>query len=409
MKVLHVFYQSYPNISGSSTRSYDIVHSQLKEGIEPIILTSPFQKGFSIQYGPEEIEDLIYYRTYNNKKNQEVSENGNNLIQRIGKLFSILTFYFEIKKIAKLHKVDVIHSHAMFFCGLPSILVARKLKIPHLYEVRSLWEERKRNLNPKNIFVKFEYYVIKYLESLTMKNSDHVIVINKNLEQDLIARKIDKNKISVIHNAVNFDFILKQKSKYEVVEDNQKRSVLGYIGSISPIEGLDDLISVVKDLNEELDVKIQLLIFGGGKQSEISKITQLISDDKNITFCGNIPRNEIYKAYQKVDIIVNPRKKSKLTDSVTPLKPLEAMGFEKLVLASDVGGMKELIEDKLTGFLFKSGSQESLKLEILNILNLSNSEYLKIKKAALENVTNLRSWNANARNYLKIYKLVIKN
>lgn len=404
MKVLHVFYQSYPNISGSSTRSYDIVHSQSNEGIEPIIITSPFQKGLTIQYGAEKIEGLTYYRTYNNKKNLEVSETGNNLIKRIIKFLSVLGFYYEIKKVAKKHKVDIIHSHAIFFCGIPSILVARRLKIPHIYEVRSLWEERKKNLNPKNLFIKVEYYFVKFLETMTMKKSDHIVVINKNLKEDLIKRKIDKNKITEIHNAVNLDFINNQKIKCEIVKQEIKTKTIGYIGSISPIEGLDDLIKVIKNINESLDKKLQLHIFGGGKDSEVNKIKELTIKDQNIIYYGNIQRNEIYKAYKKIDIIVNPRKKSKLTDSVTPLKPLEAIGFEKIVIASNVGGMKELISDNITGFLFEADNQESLKKVILKVLSLSNSECLKIKNEALNYVIKQRSWKSNAFNYYNLYK-----
>jgi glycogen(starch) synthase len=406
LNVVHVLYQSIPNISGSSTRSYDIVSSQIKIGLKPTILTSPFQQGKNVMYGYEIIEGVNYYRTYNNNKNQEVSETGNKFIKRIFKLFSVFGFYSKIKKVALENKADIIHSHAMFFCGIPSFFVARKLNIPHVYEVRSLWEERKKDANSKSLFVKLEYKVLRFLETYTMKKSNHVIAINENLRLDIIKRGINPKKISVIPNAVNIDFIESQKTKKNDKSINDSSFVIGYIGSISPIEGLDNLVKVVKRLNAKNN-DIKLFIYGSGKEDEITKLRGVISEDNNIQLKGSIVRADIYKAYNEVSIIVNPRVKSKLTDSVTPLKPLEAMGFEKIVIASDVGGMKELIENNKTGFLYPSEDIQALEDVIEKVHKLKENDLLEIKSNALKYVREHRSWDANAKLYYSIYRKLI--
>ena len=100
-------------------------------------------------------------------------------------------------------------------------------------------------------------------------------------------------------------------------------------------------------------------------------------------------------------MIVNPRKKSYLTDSVTPLKPLEAMAYKKLVLASNVGGMKELIKNGKNGILFKSGSISELEKVISQIIDRND------KKSIIENsykyIVENRNWFKNAKLYNKIY------
>lgn len=403
-KVLHVMYQSIPNISGSSTRSFDIVSTQKKIGLEPIVITSPFQKGEKTMSGYEYIKGIQYYRTYSNNSREEVSENGNNIFTRIKKMMRVVGFYNKIKTVAKENNVHLIHSHAMFFCGLPSILVARKLKIPHVYEVRSLWEERKKDSNKGKLFVKIEHTILRSLETLTMKNSDAVIAINNNLRDNILNRGVKPEKLHVIQNAVNMDFIEQKKLE---TSDNQNLNVLGYIGSISPIEGLDDLVRVIQLMNTTRTHKLKLLIFGSGKNSEIEKLQKLIGNDNNIELKGSINRNEIHQAYNQVSVIVNPRKKSKLTDSVTPLKPLEAMGFEKIVIASNVGGMKELIEDNNTGFLFLADDLNDLEKTIEKVMSLDEKKLTELKFKALNYIQNERSWEANAEIYNSIYKELI--
>ena len=65
-----------------------------------------------------------------------------------------------------------------------------------------------------------------------------------------------------------------------------------------------------------------------------------------------MPHDEVERYYSLVDVLAYPRKKMRLTDLVTPLKPLEAMAQGRLVAASDVGGHRELIRDGDTGTLF---------------------------------------------------------
>ena len=68
-----------------------------------------------------------------------------------------------------------------------------------------------------------------------------------------------------------------------------------------------------------------------------------------------MPHDQVQSYYDLVDVLVYPRHAMRLTDLVTPLKPLEAMAQRRLLVASDVGGHRELIDDGLTGRLFRAG------------------------------------------------------
>ena len=116
MKILHVLYQSLPNTSGSSIRSRDILNNQLKVGLKPIVITSPFQKGYKKNSSIEEIDGVKYYRTFS-KSNEIVNETKSSFFLEIKKFFRIFAFSAAIYRVAKTEKVDIIHAHAMFFCA----------------------------------------------------------------------------------------------------------------------------------------------------------------------------------------------------------------------------------------------------------------------------------------------------
>tara|TARA_B100000475_G_scaffold41249_1_gene26862 strand:- start:60 stop:1235 length:1176 start_codon:yes stop_codon:yes gene_type:complete len=384
MKVLHILYQSLPNISGSSIRSRDILNNQLKLGVKPIVITSPFQNP-KRNGSVEEIDGIKYYRTFSNN-NELVNENTSSIFLQIKKFFRIISFTLKVYEVAKKEQVDIIHAHAMFFCAIAGKITSISLNKPLIYEVRSLWEERfKKN----NLFNYLICSFITFLETFCMFLADHIIAINQNLKIELQNRFVlKKRKITVVENAVDLDQVIDSKF-------NRSELVFGYIGNLSPIEGLDLLIKAFNNL----DLSNKLLIFGNG--IEFENLKRLSAGNKNIIFKGKVSNSEIFKAYDQIDIIVNPRKSSYLTNSVTPLKTLEAMAYKKLVLASDVGGMKELIKDGKTGILFKSESPTRLEKALKEIL--VRNDLNEIIDNSYEYIHKQRNWYHNAKLYKKLY------
>jgi glycosyltransferase involved in cell wall biosynthesis len=114
--------------------------------------------------------------------------------------------------------------------------------------------------------------------------------------------------------------------------------------------------------------------------------------------------------YSLIDIFVCPRLRMRLTELVTPLKPLESMAMGKAVLASDVGGHKELIEDGRTGRLFAAENADDL---ITRSIQLANDPAMQAKlgEAGRQFVTNERSWEKLATRYVQLYEdaLAAKN
>ena len=383
MKVLHVLYQSLPNSAGSSIRSRDIVNNQLKMGLKPVIITSPFQQSFEKGKLKETNSGITYYRTFSNE-NEVVSEKKTGFLTQIRKLFRIINFSLQVYKVVKKENIDVIHAHAMFFCAFSAQFAGFLSNKPIVYEIRSLWEERYK----KNSFINYMIFsFVTVLETFSMFFANHVVVINDNLKSQLQKRLfLMRKKMTVVENAIDLD-------RVKISKLNKNNFVFGYIGTLSPIEGLDLLIKAFNDLK----IKNKLLIFGDG--IELEKLT---NGNNNIEFKGKVSSDEISKAYDQVNVIINPRKKSYLTDTVTPLKPLEAMAYKKLVLVSDVGGMKELVKNEFNGIVFNSDSYKEIKNVIIDVINRNDLD--KIIENGYMYIKEERSWKINAKKYYSIYE-----
>lgn len=397
MRVLHVLYQSLPQISGSSIRSRDILMSQKEIGLEVLAITSPFQNADSDD-GMDIINGIRYIRTSKNKSNS-ISDKRTNFIKRLLRFFSIFPFSVKLYKTVKKEKPDVIHAHAMFFCGIPSLFVGKLLKKPVVYEFRSLWMFQKA-VKKTNIISRFIENTLFKIEAFTLKKAKHAVLLNENLKTFLESKKSLPTHFKVINNAVNTSLINELKKK---TQNKSRPLVFGYIGTLTAYEGIEFLVEVFQELYDE-GITNELVLYGKGisTSSVIAQIEKRKEID-SIVYRGTVAPSEVNIAFSEIDVIINPRLSTELTNSVTPLKPLEAMAYEKIFVGSDVGGITELVTDNENGFIFKAEDKLDLKTTIKEIVQLSEDERSKLLKKSLNFVMAHKSWIANAKKYQKIY------
>ncbi|MEZ7917206.1 MAG: glycosyltransferase [Patiriisocius sp.] len=398
MKVLHVLYQSLPQVSGSSIRSRDIMLSQKEVGIEVLAITAPFQNSIS-KKGLDIIDDITYIRTSRNTKNS-ITDLRKGVLQRIYRVFSILIFSQKLFSTIKKEKPDVLHAHAMFFCAIPSLVMGKIFNVPVVYEFRSLWMYQKTNSRNKGfINKKIEIFLI-HLEIFCLKKAAHAVILNENLKEFIFSKTNKPFKNTIINNAVNTSLI--RVLKASITPISRKDFVFGYVGTITEYEGLEFLIQTFQELYDD-GFKHKLIIYGKGvnKQSVQDQINAR-SDINTISYKGAIAPSEVYKAFSEIDVIINPRLNTPKTNSVTPLKPLEAMAYEKLFIGSDVRGIKEIVPQG-TGFLFSSENKNDLKKVVKKVASLSPQDRNSHKKEALDFVVSHKSWLQNAAKYKEIY------
>jgi glycosyltransferase involved in cell wall biosynthesis len=150
---------------------------------------------------------------------------------------------------------------------------------------------------------------------------------------------------------------------------------------------------------------LRVLLVGGGPQEAALKAqAQALGVAEAVVFTGRVPHAEVRRYYDLVDVLAYPRHSMRLTELVTPLKPLEAMAQGRLLVASDVGGHKELIRHGKTGYLFKAGSVDALVKAVLDLLSL-RPEWPSLRQAGRAFVERERTWRVSAARYVEAYPL----
>lgn len=400
MKVLHVLETSVPELVGYTVRGRYIVAHQRRLGLEPVVVTSPFFQGATGQ-DTEVIDGITYYRSNHirrpNKEQQKLAAYWTR--------FQMLRRYREfVAEIARREHPDVIHAHSSYTNGLAARHASQRAGIPFVYELRTLWGESavvEDNLAPNSL----KYQAVWRLELGVMRKANRVVAISQGIRDAIVERGIDPQKIDIVPNGVDTGIFVPQSADEELAKILGLTGcfVVGFIGSLRRLEGLDLLVEAFRAIWRQ-EPRARLLIVGDGpERSRIEALARDVGLDEVIRCTGLVPHGDVLRYYSLMDILVYPRIDARINHTVTPLKPLEAMAMGKVCLASDVGGLKELVEDRVTGLLFSRGDAADLADKILLLAadqNLRDRLALHGQVAVRKG----REWSVIASRYADIYR-----
>lgn len=395
LRVLHVFDHSLPLHSGYTFRSANILRGQRRLGWETFHLTSP--KQLDAQGLEEEADGLRFYRT----------PRPGGLASRLPVLNQwALMEATEVRlmDLAKRLRPDLIHAHSPVLNAWPAIHVGRALGIPSVYEIRAFWEDAAVDHGTQQEGG-LRYRLTKSMETRAVRAANQVVTICQGLRGDLIARGIPAGKIGVVPNAVDIEHFQPSAGADPGLKAKLGLAgcrVIGFLGSFYAYEGLDLLLAALpRILEQAADVRV-LLVGGGPQEANLKAQAQDLGLSDKVVFVGRVPHSEVGRYYDLVDLLAYPRHAMRLTDLVTPLKPLEAMAQGHLLIASDVGGHRELIEDGSTGFLFRAEDGEDLARKALTALDLPDRG-TAIRANGRRFVETERNWARSIAHYRAIY------
>jgi glycosyltransferase involved in cell wall biosynthesis len=127
-----------------------------------------------------------------------------------------------------------------------------------------------------------------------------------------------------------------------------------------------------------------------------------------IVHVGKVPHHQIQALYSIVDILAYPRDSQRITELVTPLKPLEALAMEKAVVASDVGGLTELIEDERTGLICRHEDPADLAAKIARLAD-DPALRARLGKTGRDQVIKTREWRKIIESHFEVYQRAEEN
>jgi glycosyltransferase involved in cell wall biosynthesis len=221
---------------------------------------------------------------------------------------------------------------------------------------------------------------------------------------------VPAERITVIPNAVDpkaFTFDPAPDDVLRRVLGLEGAAVLGFVGSFFGYEGLDLLVDAFARLRTR--TRARLLLIGGGpcEQALREQVARLgLGDD--VHFSGRVPHDDVQRYYSVIDVLVYPRASNRVTELVTPLKPLEAMAQGRMVVASDVGGHRELIRDRETGYLFRAGSADAL-VETIEAMLRERDAWPHMKGVARRFVEAERTWANSVARYAGAYEAAMRD
>ena len=395
MRILHVLDHGLPLQSGYTFRTRAIIKAQQARGWDVAAVTGA--RYHHDAPARETVDGIDFHRTARAIR----------LPAPLGEAAEIAAFSRRIAAVAKDFRPDIIHAHSPVLDALAALPVVRRLKLPFLYEIRAFWEDAAVG-NGTGREGSARYRATRAMESWAVARADAVAVICEGLKRDLIARGVAEDRIMVSPNGVDMGMFGDPPARDDALaaELGLDGEVIGFIGSFYDYEGLDDLIAAMPALIAQRPGAQLMLVGGGPMEASLRAQAAASPAAARIRFVGRVPHHEVERYYSLVDVLAYPRKRMRLTDLVTPLKPLEAMAQGRLVAASDVGGHRELIRDGETGTLFAADDPAAIAAALAGLL-ADRDEWDARRARARAFVERERNWSSNISRYEPVYQRLL--
>ncbi len=398
MRVLHVLDHSLPLHSGYAFRTAAILREQRGLGWETLQLTTPRHQG--TDRAVDEVDGWSFHRT-------ALPRAPGSKLPGVRYLFEMAATRRRLAELAETYRPDVIHAHSPVLNAFPALWVGRRLGIPVVYEVRALWEDGAVDHGTTREG-SARYQLSRALETAALRRVDHVTTICEGLKREIAMRGVGGERITVIPNAVDPEAFRsggQGDPQLRTALGLDGATVIGFAGSFYGYEGLDLLIEALAPLAERRPEVRALLVGGGPQEAALRRLARERGLDRRVVFAGRVPHAEVPRYYELIDVLVYPRRRIRLTEVVTPLKPLEAMAHGRMLVASDVGGHRELIRDGETGFLFPAGDAQALARRIDELL-ARRDDWPRIHERARRFVESERTWARSVARYAGVYDSV---
>ncbi len=269
---------------------------------------------------------------------------------------------------------DIVHAH-----NISSALAMKNIKGKKILSIHGIFSNQINDLHGKtlaSISRKYEKNALKWADAITVISKeafDYYTNLGYNVFQ--------------VPNAIDI-------SSLETNVDKRYSKQVIFAGRLSHEKGIDSLISISQKLTND----IHLIILGAGPEEE--KINDLVKNHKNIHFFGYQNKNQTISLIRGSDILIHPSLYEGISSTI-----LEAMACKTAIIASDVGGNKELIENNLNGITIKPHNIDSFVKQIINLFDNEKLRQLLINNA-LKTVEKY-NWNEVGNLYLDVYQSVL--
>jgi len=405
--VLHVLDHSWPVLSGYAVRSRNLIAAQQRLGESLRVVTGPLHQLDDPTPTELIVDEVPYARTPITGYFASAALRGRWPLVREREVVRLLRN--RILELIDSHSVRIVYAHSPALCGLAALQAARRRGLPFVYEIRAFWEDAAADQKARNVS-QLRSRLTRELETFVVQRADAVAAIALPLLADLESRGVPADKLFHVPNGVDADRFVPKRGTESVRQEFGLGNdpVFVFFGSLYRYEGISWLIRAMAELRRR-GHKFELLIIGRGEdQAAIRDAIQEVQAGDYVHTVDHVPHDQIGRYYSIADIAVYPRLSIRLTELVTPLKPLEAMALKIPVLASSVGGICELVEHERTGLLFEPENIADFCSQAERLI-LSPSLRESLGERGRDFVLQERNWSIVAQRYQRIYEFVLSS
>lgn len=354
IKVLHLIDSG--GLYGAEIMLLNLVEEQVKAGLKPMILSAGT---------PSEGEKPLEV---------EAKKRGLPIMPFRMKAGLNLLKGFEVVKFAKKEGYDILHSHGYKFDILLGFLPKFIRRIPVVTTIHGF--------SPAPKFTKISIY--QWLDKIVIKNFERIVFVNKYMLSQEYFKDINANDISVINNGINVNREIdkmKEQENWVPDEDVSKfvangKPLLGTICRLSPGKGVQDLIDAFFHVSKELPGAKLLIVGDGGYKAQLEEQVVNLNLSEKVKLVGY--SSNAYYYLTKFDMFILPSHSEGL-----PMVLLEAMLSESLILATNVGGIPEVLRDGQLGSLVSPKDPQALNERIIE---LCSDKIIHGRKKGVKNI-----------------------
>ena len=317
-----------------------------------------------------------------------------------GFFFSTYGYFYQqalqpvLKELYKEFPFDLIHCHTIFPDGNAGIRLKKHFQVPVLSTIHGsdllLYPKRSKGVYKQTL--------------LALQESDQIITVSQRLQNE--AETIWENaRIQTIYNG----FDPEQFQPGDQIEARRKlnlpleKKICLFVGNLYPVKGLFDLFQAFSKLAEQTD-QVQLVIVGDGKlKVPLQKEASKLGLQSAISFMGRRSYDEIPSWLQSADVVVL----SSLSEGM-PSILLESMACGKPMVATDVGGIAEILKDGETGRLVPARNPTKLAEALIELLVTHPEQVTKMGENAYR-ASQAFTWSKNAEKVTNLYQQVLSS
>ena len=395
-RVLHVLTNSLPHTrSGYAQRSHAILRAQAEAGLQVSAVTRP---GYPVQVGVpwaravDVVDGIEYHRLTPSRLAQ-------------GQAARVRQHAALLLELVRTERPALLHTTTHYVNAMAVRAVAEACGIPWVYEVRGRLADTWAATRGPAATASPRYAAFTAREAQAARAADAVVTLGEGMRQTLVTEGVDPERIVLAPNAVDARFEAPPPSRATARQHLGLDPDGRYVGTVSSIvdyEGLDLLVRAVARLAPE-HPRLRLRIVGDGVALPgLRVLAHRLGIADICEFPGRVAREDAVWHHSALDVFCVPRRDLPVTRAVTPMKSVEASALGRPVVASDLPALAELVEDGVTGELFRAEDLDAFVAALGRLLSRPE-EAERLGRAGRDWALATRTWSSNVTRYRDLY------